>query len=277
MLGVPTSAARGSARHRLAGAIAALLLALGAVSGGAAEELRVATYNAQSGEREVPTISALIARCAPHVAALQELSPEGARRLDEALASTFAYRAFPPASQGGGLGLVASVPIHHLRYRPSAAGGNGFMFAELDVDGRRVQVANLHLDPLKTWTWALRLSLPWQWLRHGSVHRSELEQVFGELRPDLPTLIVGDLNSYGSNAAPQTLVGRGFVDSYAAEAGAAADDTVTHRFSLAGAEFGGRIDFIFHSADLRTLDSRIVAGTPSDHDLLMSSLEWANR
>lgn len=241
-----------------------------------AQLVRVATYNVAGGTRDVPAVVALIARYAPDVVALQELSPDGARRLDAGFAEQYPFRSFPPASQGGGLALLSRAPIHAARYRPSADGGNGFLLAELQIGDRRLQVANLHLDPLKSWTWGLRLSLPWQWLRHGSVHRRELAQVFAELRPESATLIVGDLNSYGSDAAPDALRARGFVDSFASVAGPK-DETVTHRFSLAGVEFGERIDFIFHGPDLRTLDSHIIAGPPSDHDLVVSTLEWTAR
>jgi endonuclease/exonuclease/phosphatase family metal-dependent hydrolase len=219
----------------------------------------------------VATLSAL----QPDVVALQELSPAGADQLDAALSEEFPFRAFPRPTQGGGLALASRFPLHDVRYRGSQYGGNGFLLADVDVDGRRIQLANLHLDPLKTWTWGLRFSLPWQLMRHGSVHRRELGQVHAELRPGVPTLIVGDFNSYASDAAPDWLRDRGYVDSLASQV-EDADDLETHHFTAAGIDWGDRIDFIFHTPDLRTLDSRIVGGRPSDHDIVVSTLEWAD-
>ncbi len=262
----------GTARQMRAALLAATALAV--ASGAAAQPLRVVTYNVFGGGQDAAAIAATILRLEPDIVALQELSPSGAEQIDRAVSSTLPFRYFPMPSQGGGLALAARFPLERTLYRPSPHGANGFVIAEVVVDGRRLEVANLHLDPLKTWTLGQKLTLPWQVLRHGGVHRSELAAVFGELRPGAPVLVVGDLNSYVSEAAPIWLINRGLVDSFAAVT-PPGEWPATHHFTLAGFRLGKRIDFIFHSLDLRTLDSRVVPGTPSDHDVVVSTLQWA--
>ena len=227
------------------------------------------------GALRAPEIVATIVRAEADVVALQELSEAGATEIDRALAATFPFRFFPSPSQGGGLALASRFPLHRARYRASLAGGNGFVFAALEIDGRTLELANLHLDPIKTWTLRYELTLPWQLLRQGAVHRRELAQVFDELPGAAGTIVVGDLNSYASDAAPDALRARGLVDSFLAVAGDA-DDGSTHHFEIAGLRVDGRIDFVFHTPDLHTLDSRILRGGPSDHDPVVSTLEWGS-
>jgi endonuclease/exonuclease/phosphatase (EEP) superfamily protein YafD len=225
------------------------------------------------GALRAPEIVATLLRAEADVVALQELSEAGATQIDRALAATFPFRFFPSPSQGGGLALASRFPLRRARYRGSLAGGNGFVFAALEIDGRALEVANLHLDPIKTWTLRYGLTLPWQLLRQGAVHRRELAQVFGELPSGAGAIVVGDLNSYASDAAPDALRARGLVDGFDAVA-ENDEDGATHHFSIAGLRVNGRIDFVFHTPDLRTLDSRVLRGGPSDHDPVVSTLEW---
>jgi len=48
--------------------------------------------------------------------------------------------------------------------------------------GQTIQIANVHLDPLRTWAARDLIRLPWQAFRQGSVHRNELRQLEAELR-----------------------------------------------------------------------------------------------
>jgi endonuclease/exonuclease/phosphatase (EEP) superfamily protein YafD len=242
----------------------------------AAQSIRIATYNVAGGAQYVPAIVATISQAEPDVVAIQELSPAGAQQLDHALATTLPFRFFPKPSQGGGLALASRLPVHQPRYRASLHGGNGFILAEVEIDGRIIQVANLHLDPIKVWTLRQKFTLPWQLLRHRAVHHRELARVCNELQPDATAIVVGDLNSYGGNAAPAWLLARGFIDSFDSVA-TTADDSTTHHFTIAGLHLSGRIDFIFHTPDLHTLNSQIVRGGASDHDLVVSTLHWARR
>ena len=261
----------------MSGAVPSSLLLVAILMAGAqaaAQAIRFATYNVSGGARDVPAIATAVARLAPDVIGIQELSPTGAERLDEALASRFAFRFFPKPSQGGGLAIASRLPLRRPRYRPSLHGGNGFVLAELELGGRLLQLVNLHLDPIKIWTVGQKLILPWQLLRHGAVHRRELAQALDELPVGSAAVVLGDLNSYAGDAAPDWLLARGFVDSFAVAGNA--PNATTHRFTVAGHRWADRIDFIFHTPDLRTVESQIIAGGPSDHDPVVSALEWAS-
>ena len=153
------------------------------------------------------------------------------------------------------------------------SGINGILVAEVDHPQGRVQVANVHLDPLRVWTMEERFALPAQLLwRQGAIHRSEIKQVFDNLRPDLPTLVLGDFNS-ASQAAPNRLRALGFTDSFAAVT-QNPDRAHTLHFTLLGIHAGRRIDYIFHDRNFETMASRTSSGQPSDHDPVISVLSF---
>jgi endonuclease/exonuclease/phosphatase (EEP) superfamily protein YafD len=101
-----------------------------------------------------------------------------------------------------------------------------------------VQIANLHLDPLRTWTIGQKLTLPFQLRRQRDIHRNELAQVFENLRPGSPTILLGDFNR-ASDAAIDRLRELGFIDSFAVVTpGADRVPTLHFRFSVFAREDG---------------------------------------
>lgn len=229
-------------------------------------EVRIATYNVFTGVRDVRRTLAVIRKTHADVVAMQEIAPRGAELLERAL-----QREYPYCHFSNGLAIVSRYPLKHPRYQHSARGINGFLVVEVDHPGGRFQIGNLHLDPLRGWTTRQRLALPWQLMwRQGSVHRGELKQVFGMLRTDLPTVLVGDFNS-ASHAAPKRLRKLGYTDSFAALT-SKPDRTPTLHFTLLGRPAGRRIDFIFHDRAFQPVRSWTLPGAPSDHDVVVSVL-----
>jgi len=238
------------------------------------EPLRVATYNIFAGNPDLERSVRVILDADIDLVALQEVSHRHIDVLTSRLSERFPYRFFPESGHSDGPALLSRVPLANERYRPSKRGLNGFAFAEIDFDGRQVQVGNLHLDPIRTWTLAYKLTVPWQVLWQGAHHRSELTQVSAELRPMMATIILGDLNTIASKAAPEEFTRWGLIDSYAA-IHPHGNSVATHRAAILGISVGRRIDFIFHSRELRTVDSELIRGEPSDHDMVRSTLEWS--
>jgi endonuclease/exonuclease/phosphatase family metal-dependent hydrolase len=234
----------------------------------AVSEIRIGTYNVFSGTRDTNQTLAVIRRMNADVIALQEIAPQGAVMLDSALEKDYPYRCF-----SNGLAIVSRFPLSHPRFQRSQRGINGFLVVEVDHPRGRMQIANLHLDPLRVWTTGQKLMLPIQLMwRQGSIHRSELRQVLEILQPDLPTVLLGDFNS-ASQAAPDTLRALGYIDSFAAVT-RDPQRNYTLRYSMLGFHSGRRIDFIFHDHTFETTESRISPGLPSDHNPVVSVLRY---
>ena len=234
--------------------------------------LRVLTYNIYVGNADLATTAQSILRLQPDVAALQEVSPRWFDILQQELGSVLPYHFVPPAD-GDVVALFSRLPLRNAHYEPSHYGLNGFAFAEIEFLDHPVQLVAVHLDPMRTWTLTYKLKVPWQIVHQGWVHRRELDQVLEHLQPAAPSIILGDFNAYASRAGPEYLQRRGLVDS-ARSVCNDADAVATHHLRVLGRSFGRRIDFIFHSSEFRTAESRVVRGDPSDHDIVVSSLQW---
>ena len=227
--------------------------------------LRVATYNICVGTRDLAPTVAVIRRMNADVIALQEVMPGRATILARQLSPDYRYRNFK-----GGLGIMSRFPMRKVHFERSRLGINGFLFAEIEWKHTPVQIANLHLDPLRTWTIGQKLTLPFQLRQQRDIHRHELVQVFENLTPGSPTILLGDFNR-ASDAAIDRLRELGFIDSFAVVT-PGADRVATLHFSILGFRSGRRVDFIFHSGAFQTMQSTTFRGQPSDHDALASVL-----
>ncbi|HZJ13795.1 MAG TPA: endonuclease/exonuclease/phosphatase family protein [Chthoniobacteraceae bacterium] len=227
--------------------------------------LRTATYNTFVGARDSAETVAVIRRMNADVIALQEVMPERATILSRELSRDYRYRNFK-----GGLGMMSRFPMRKVHFERSRRGINGFIFAEIEWTPAPVQIANLHLDPLRTWTIGQKLTLPFQLQRQREIQRDELVQVFENLKPGSPTILLGDFNR-ASDTAVNRLRELGFTDSFAVVT-PKADRVPTLHFSILGFRSGRRVDFIFHSSAFRTIRSTVFRGQPSDHDALASVL-----
>ena len=230
--------------------------------------IRIGTYNVFTGTHNVPQTVRVIQQMNADVLTLQELSPEGSKLLDRALKRDYPYRYFFE-----GVAILSRFKLSHPRYEHSHRGINGFLFAEITSPGGRMQIASLHLDPLRVWTprekWSLPLQLLWG---QAGIHRAEVEQIIGALQPGLPTILAGDFNS-ASHAAIKRMQMLGYTDTFA-EVTPHPDRISTLHFELLGFHAGRRIDFILRDRSFKTIESQVLPGAPSDHDSVVSVLCW---
>ncbi|MGV3658643.1 MAG: endonuclease/exonuclease/phosphatase family protein [Prosthecobacter sp.] len=242
-----------------------------AVASGVLPDLRVGTYNIYFRTCELSQTGTVLRHMDADVVALQEVSKEcePCFAKDRELVREYPYRHFAP-----GLGLLSRFPLRNVRYEHSRRGINGFLFAEIDHPKRgRVQIANLHLDPLRLWSARDLARLPFQLRSQREIQRDELSQVFAQLKPGLPTILTGDFNRVTQDAVNK-IKERGFTDSFAAVT-RNPDNVSTLHFSPLGIKLGRRIDYVFHDRHFQTVQSRVFPGKPSDHDALVSGVAWS--
>ncbi len=230
--------------------------------------VRVGTYNVFTGSHDRARTVKAIRRMNADVLLLQELSPQGSKSLNHALKLDFRYRHFFQ-----GVAILSRYPLRNPRYEQSQHGINGFLFSEIHSPGGRFQVASLHLDPLRVWTTREKWSLPMQLMGgQDDVHRREVRQIIKSLRTDIPTILAGDFNSV-SGAPIRQLQELGYTDSFA-KVNQRPNQTPTLHFKLFGFHTGRRIDYILHDSSFQTMQSHVLPGAPSDHDLVVSVLGW---
>jgi endonuclease/exonuclease/phosphatase family metal-dependent hydrolase len=233
--------------------------------------IKIGTYNVFVGTRNLEETATVIRAMNADVVALQEVLPLAAQTLDREFSREYRYRYF-----SRGLGLMSRLPLRNIRSERSERGINGFVFAEVEVGARRLQFANVHLDPLRLWTIGGIVTLPYQLCcGHRQIQRAEVAQIAAHLRPGIPTIVAGDFNNTDDHAIEE-FQRMGYVDTFAAMA-SKPDGVSTLHVRLFGLRFGRRIDFILHDKQFGTLDSHLVSGRPSDHDAVVSVLCWPRR
>ena len=109
--------------------------------------LRVMTANLLISSNNLRPVRALIGVEQPDIVALQELGPEMAKQLAQALRSRYPYQILVPSEAPDGLGILSRYPI---RQEPDPDGHDRVCKCQrvtVDVDGRAVTFVNVHPLP----------------------------------------------------------------------------------------------------------------------------------
>jgi len=253
--------------------------ALGAPTTAASQphRLRIGTFNINCGiqdQRSLEDVVRTITQAGADILAIQEGNEVVYAHLRRALAKDFPHMVFHASDGAGGFGWLSKLPLKDARLLAHKAGWFDTALAQVEIAGRTVQLANVHLVPvrggsMKTAAEALKvLSLT------EKTRMEEIAHIWSNLPADQPLLIVGDFNSVPVMGVPAFLQARGMVDSYASVT-KPADQKTTHHWDGDGTTVRFRIDYIWHSAHFRTLRSDVVASQASDHDLVVSQITMA--
>jgi endonuclease/exonuclease/phosphatase family metal-dependent hydrolase len=173
-------------------------------------------------------------------------------------------------------GFLSRLPIDKFEFVPPSEGMFGFFTAEIQFDGRPVQVATVHLHPVimsnnagyREFFAALKAT--------EKTHAGEVAALVKHLKKDVPTLVIGDFNSVTAFQTPKIMAAHGFVDSFA-ETRDNPEAFPTWRGPMKNGEVEFRIDYLFHSPDFRAVETGMVKSNASDHSLIHARLQWVEK
>ncbi len=169
------------------------------------EPLRVVTANAWFVNTDHAALVAWLSRSDADIIALQEITPQWVAAL-ASLERTYPYRKFVPREDPYGIALLSRWPIADVRAVDFAGDGRPSLVADIDVQGRKLQVIALHTR--------------WPVLHDLQVARDRALQQAAALaltRPDA-TILLGDLNlTPYAPAFAQLVSGSGLQDALAGE------------------------------------------------------------
>ncbi len=257
-------------------AMGALVLILPGGTGFSAETIRVATYNIYFDNRNLDQVVANIREAKADIVALQETSPKSESYLKSKLRLVYPYTHFQGHRGTYGaerLGLLSKRPLQQVRFLPPQTGLFGVLAATFQSEGRAIQIANVHLQPVRLVQGANLATQLRAFSDSEEVRRQEIERVTQALRPGSPRIILGDFNSLSEGRAPAFLRAQGFVDTFASvTAEADRHPTWTSEFGTLPVRL--RIDYIFHDPVGKTIQSQILTNTSSDHCLVVSEIQF---
>ena len=264
---------------RVASSLVLCVLALGhrALSGEEApRSLRFATYNINWGNKYGDQVLEAIAEAKADVLFLQETTLQSEAFLQPRLSGWYPH--FYVAGHEGQYAaeryaFASRIPLQDVRFTPPKNGLFGWFSAQCDLAGMQITLINVHLTPLTV--------LPDSEAGSGGImsalnateakHVAEIEAICAKLDAKQPTIVAGDFNSLSTFAAPSRLRALGFIDSFAS----VHDDAEAHPtwfWPTRPLPLRARIDYIFHTAHVRTTTSEVVIRNGSDHFLLVSEV-----
>lgn len=241
----------------------------------AQEPLRVATFNINFGNVNLPDIKRAIIEADADLICLQESNRDSERFLTERFRDEYPHMVFK-GHQGKyyaeRFGFLSKTQLTHVDYAPPIDGLFGTYFATIKHDGKAVNVVNVHLSPFTVQRGSNLPQALAALTKVEVVHQKEIESIIGRIDTKKPTIVCGDFNSLSGFAAPTRMAEIGLIDSFASVT-ENADSQPTWQWPLGRSKIQFRIDYVFHSDHFRTISSKIIPTTGSDHFLTVSEIE----
>jgi len=242
----------------------------------APREFTVATYNVLYRNPNLPKLVATLKEAQADLVALQETNAESEKVLRRELASAYPYMRFRGGRGSDGFGYLSKTPLRNLEFLEPLPGGRGAWIAEVMLGGTNVQVASIHLATPNPRQMSSLAAIMAMFQKVEATHAQEIARIHKKLSRPMPIIVLGDFNSFSFFHAPKFLAESGLVDSFASVT-ERADQHGTWPFRSGENKWTFRIDFIFHSRELRTLQSRIIPSEASDHYPVVSRLGWTEK
>jgi endonuclease/exonuclease/phosphatase family metal-dependent hydrolase len=222
--------------------------------------IRILTFNIGNGRADRGALIAMLRSSDWDLVALQEVSEPQGRALERELADSYPHRVIR-AKGVAGKALLSKHPIadHEEMLLPC---GRPHLRADVEVPGRTLQIIIAHVP-----------------LEHAAISlvgpaASEIELLAKRAVESSPSLLVGDFNKTPFSLLYQRLRRHGLQDAFQ-EVGSGFGFT----FPVFGRFFGlplpplVRIDYVWHTPDLRAIRCRTGPDGGSDHLPIQAELE----
>jgi endonuclease/exonuclease/phosphatase (EEP) superfamily protein YafD len=241
--------------------------------------LTVMTYNVLAYQQDIPALAETIRAEDADLVLIQELTPGLARHL-EGMKAAYPYQDLHPLNSASGIGVISKYPLRPVVQPGGHSWIGGPQVLDLDWNGTQVRVINFHMYP------TLHSRSSEQVARDFRI-REEQAAILADLAA-VPGLVImgGDANSAPLSDAYRILT-RDLRDSWRSAGFGLGHTFPGKRYSLSrvlsprsplrlnltSPLWLTRIDYIFHSPDLRTTEARLArADGSSDHRGVVATL-----
>ncbi|CAN5168203.1 hypothetical protein BH09SUM1_BH09SUM1_22570 [soil metagenome] len=255
-------------RMLLSGALFITICALSPAAEATSGTLTVLTYNCLSSNTDFAGTQRIIEQANPDVVCLQEASPAARTFLRQKLAAKFPhFSSLGGTTTDGTITVLSRYPIR----QPLVADGMWVGF--INVGGREVQLANVHLSGLGKWA-KTPAEMTKEFARTEEIRTTQLHKLFLRLEPNYPTIIAGDCNTLPGSNVCKLLAEKRFTDSLAFFSATVAYAPTFHLFANTPLSYGIRIDYIWRDPTIRAKSGKVIDGGASDHEAVLATLEF---
>lgn len=226
----------------------------------------VLTFNVGNGRAAPARLSAMLRASGADIVALQELSDLQADGIEESLADAFPHRAVFPGGFAG-KAILSRFPIlraeqlHLSDERPD-------LMARLEVGSRELTIISAHPPPPRP---------SWRGVRFNENTAGQIKSLAGLTQANAPAILLGDFNLTDSLAEYAYMRSTGLQDAFNVS-GRGRGYTLPRRLGPWKRNLWlngllrwipmlpvARVDFIWYTGHLESLDSWVGADAGSDH------------
>lgn len=232
-------------------------------------EITIASYNVLYETPGAPATLDLIARIDADVVVFQETNDAWRDAIVARIGGRFpscrfeAPRRYLPA----GLGVCAKTPILEAEVLDSPVEWFPAMRAVVETRGGPIQILDVHLRP------AVAAADRW-WEENRAtrgLRRREMAAYVRRLAPELPTVVVGDINDVAGSDVLATLDRAGFESALPL----LGDGTVTWRWAGTTPPLEAQLDHVlFARSRFQAERAAVLTGGASDHDAILVTLAF---
>jgi endonuclease/exonuclease/phosphatase family metal-dependent hydrolase len=220
--------------------------------------LRVLTYNVHYEMPEAEATAAAIEASNADIVCLQETNADWETFLRHRLGQRYPHIEFRHYKHAGGQAVLSRWPLKQLAYvQPSEGWFPGWLLQVATSVGP-VQLLSVHLHP--TLSERGNFTVPAIFTTRAKRER-EMQDLCKHLRPDLPTLVLGDFNEAEDGRAVRHVLGKGYTSALAEFD----PESATWRYSSGLVKMDGRYDHILYSKDFRSYHASVLKSGGSDH------------
>jgi len=239
-----------------------------------ADGFKVASWNVNYNNQQIRATLEMIMEVDPDIILFQESTRQLEEGVKAHLPVVYRHTWFtePGKHPAGGFGVVSKHPLIKRRFIDNTRGLFGTQFLTVQMDGAELQLVNVHLNPAPLPEEYSVPSAVHVMMMNNKVQAAEIECVLEHVGNEQPAIIAGDFNSFSSMAASKLLKRAGFVDAHLS-----LDDNADAFFTWQSQnrypKLEGRLDFIFHSPELRAVHFEVEDNRLSDHALIHAVVE----
>jgi endonuclease/exonuclease/phosphatase (EEP) superfamily protein YafD len=226
--------------------------------------IKAMTFNMLRSNTDYDSIVKMVAENNPDIIGLQEVTPQAAPILVKRFEKDYPYRAFHPIELSHNVGILSRFPIDKIIALPSPPIQRGIQLTLRLNNGEPLEAIVAHLTPFYPLNEFWKLAQDWYFRRAQEV--SYLNSVAKQY--DEPVIVMCDCN---------------FTDT--SETYSQMQNVMIDSFHQAGWGFGhtflsplfpvGRIDYIWHTEDIKTVEAYVGREAGSDHLPVIAKLQLA--
>ena len=226
------------------------------------QTIKVMTFNMLVENSDYDAITKMIAESNPDIIGLQEVPPKGVPILIERFAKDYPYHAFHPVELSHNVGLLSRFPIDKFITLPTPPIKRGIQVTLRLNNGEPLEAIVTHLIPPYPLNKVFKLAQYWYDSRFQQV--SYIKNIVKQY--DDPIIVMCDCN-FTDTSETYSQMQKVMEDSFHQKGWGLGHTFLGKFFPI------GRIDYIWHTKDIKTIEASVGEEAGSDHLPVIAKLQ----